>query len=103
MISFATVMELRYGAIKARWGDLRRRGLERDMKMITIVSLSDDVVTTCAALRNECETRGHALGQKHHDADRWIAATAIRLGLDLISADGVYQDTPGLRVVTPGS
>lgn len=73
------------------------------MKMITIVSSSDDVVTACATLRSECEKRGHALGQKHHDADRWIAATAIRLGLDLISADGVYQDTPGLRVVIPGS
>jgi tRNA(fMet)-specific endonuclease VapC len=102
VISFATVMELRYGAIKAGWGDLRRRGLERDLKMITIVSSSDDVVTTCAVLRSECETHGHALGQKHHEADRWIAATAIRLGLDLVSADGVYQDTPRLRVVVPG-
>ena len=32
--------------------------------------------------------------------DRWIAATAIRLDLTLISHEGIFIDAPGLRVIT---
>lgn len=34
VISFVTVTELRYGALKANWGELRRRGLERELDEI---------------------------------------------------------------------
>ena len=53
----------------------------------------------CAELRVSCEQAGHALGQKIHEADRWIAATAIRLGLELVSDDAVFADLPGLVVL----
>jgi len=55
---------------------------------------------TCAELRARCEQAGHALGQKAHEADRWIAATAIRLGVELVSDDAVFRDVPGLTVIT---
>jgi len=51
-------------------------------------------------LRFECERLGHALGQKLHEADRWIAATAIAGGLDLVSDDKVFVGTPGLSLLT---
>ena len=38
-----------------------------------------DIVAEYAQLRADCEAAGHALAQKGHTADRWIAATAIRL------------------------
>lgn len=47
-----------------------------------------------------CQRAGHALSQREDDADRWIAATAIRLGLPLVSNDGVFENTPGLRLET---
>lgn len=47
-------------------------------------------------LRVACERSGHGLAQGDHDADRWIAATAIHLGLPLVSHDGIFRDTPGL-------
>jgi hypothetical protein len=43
------------------------------------------------------------LGQKVHEADRWIAATALRLDTDLISAHTVFQGVPGLSVRVPAS
>lgn len=43
--------------------------------------------------------RGHALGQKIHEADRWVAATALALELDLVAGDRIFDDVPGLRVV----
>ena len=31
-----------------------------------------------------------------HDADRWIAATALRLGVPLVSNDQIFKNVPGL-------
>jgi predicted nucleic acid-binding protein len=100
MISFATVTELRYGAVKAGWGELRQRGLEHDLARVVIVQPDDRLMRMCAELRVECERAGLALGQKVHEADRWIAATAMRLGLELISDDGVFENVPGLAVLS---
>jgi tRNA(fMet)-specific endonuclease VapC len=98
MISFATVTELRYGALKAGWGELRLHGLERDLARVVIVQPDDQLMELCAGLRTDCERAGLALGQKVHEADRWIASTAMRLGVELISDDGAFQNVPGLVV-----
>lgn len=90
--------ELRYGARKAGWGDLRLRALERDLSRIVVVQPGDYLMQVCANLRSDCERAGLALGQKVHEADRWIAATAIRLGLDLVSDDRVFRHVVGLTV-----
>lgn len=100
LVSFATVTELRFGAIKARWGELRRRGLERDLAGFTVVQADDELMRRCAELRFTCEQHGHPLAQKLHEADRWIAATAVVGGLDLVSDDRVFVNTPGLSLLT---
>lgn len=98
VISFATVTEMRYGALKAGWGELRRRGLERTLSRLVVVQPDDKLMTVCAELRDRCERRGDALGQKIHEADRWIAASALHLGVDLVSDDSVFQNIDGLTV-----
>ena len=98
VVSFITVAELRYGALKARWGELRRRALERDLSQLVVVQPDDELVRVCAELRARCEFDGHALGNKIHEADRWIAATALRLGIPLISDDGIYESVERLVV-----
>jgi tRNA(fMet)-specific endonuclease VapC len=103
MISFATVTELRYGAVKAGWGELRQRGLERDLARVVIVQPDDRLMQVCAQLRVDCERAGLALGQKVHEADRWIAATAMRLGVQLVSDDGVFDSVPGLDLMSRSS
>lgn len=100
LVSFATVTEMRYGALKAGWSELRRRGLERDLARFTIVQPDDRLMQVCAGLRASCEQAGHALGQKIHEADRWIAASAIRLGVELVSDDSVFTDVPDLIVLS---
>jgi predicted nucleic acid-binding protein len=97
-VSFATVTELRYGALKARWGELRRRGLERDLAMLTVVPPDDRLMSICATLRARCEAEGHGRGDKIHEADRWIAATALRLSIPLISDDRIYDGVDDLVV-----
>ena len=100
LISVITVSELRFGSIVAGWGEFRRRGLERELARATAVEADDTLASTSAELKAACRAIGHALSQKIHDADRWIAATAIARGLDLISDDAVFEQVPGLSLVT---
>ncbi len=92
---------MRFGAIKAGWGEVRRRGLERVLSRLVVVQPDDGLMRTCAELRADCVMRGHALGDKIHEADRWIAATAIALGVELVSRDDVFRNVTGLVVRAP--
>ena len=100
LLAFQTVAELRYGALRAGWGELRRRRLDRLVAELTVVQPDDEMISACADLRDACRRIGHPLEGKVHDGDRWIAATAIRLRLPLVSHDGVFDATPGLRLLT---
>jgi tRNA(fMet)-specific endonuclease VapC len=100
VLSFQSVAELRYGTLRARWGELRRRRLERVIAGVTVVQSGDELSSRCAWLRYECEQIAHALGQKGHEADRWIAATALELGVPLVSHDQFFRDVPNLGLET---
>jgi len=100
LVAFQTLMELRYGALRAGWGELRRRRLERRVGQLTVVQPDDATISACAELRHRCQQAGHALADKVHDGDRWIAATAIRLGLPLVSHDGMFVGAPGLELLS---
>jgi predicted nucleic acid-binding protein len=59
---------------------------------LTVVQPDDQMITVCAELRAVCQRTGHTLGDRIHDGDRWIPAAAMRLGLPLVSDDGVFRD-----------
>jgi predicted nucleic acid-binding protein len=99
-ISFQTAAELRYGAIRRGWGHARMLRLETKVQRVEIVHRGPQLVAMYAQLRANCDAAGHALGQKAHTADRWIAATAIRLGIPLVSDDGICRDAPGVELET---
>jgi hypothetical protein len=67
---------------------------------MAVVQPDDAMITACAELRMRCQQAGHALGNKLHDGDRWIAATAIRLGVPLASHDRLFNAAPGLQIIT---
>lgn len=100
VVSFVTVTEMRYGALKANWGELRRGELERTLSRFVAVQPEDELMTACAGLRDRCERAGLALGQKVHEADRWVAATALHLGVELVSDDAVFENVAGLSVLS---
>lgn len=95
-VSFQTVAELRYGALLRGWGNTRLRRMEAEIARTEIVHSGIDLIRVYAELRVACQRIGHALSQREHDADRWIAATALRLGVPLVSNDRIFKDTPGL-------
>ena len=100
LISFVTVAELRFGARLAGWGPERLESLERQMERAEIVWPGPGLTDTYAALRAWCVRSGHGLGQKDHEADRWVAATAIRLRIPLVAHDAIFANVKDLRLLT---
>lgn len=68
--------------------NLRTRRLERRIAAANVSQPDNLTITRCARLREDCRKLGHPLAAKVHDGDRWIAATALRLGVPLVSDDG---------------
>jgi predicted nucleic acid-binding protein len=99
-ICFQTVAELHFGALRRNWGAARMRKLDARIGKAEVVHSGPELVLTEAHLRVSCERAGHALGQSEHTADRWIAATALRLGIPVVADDGIFANVPGLILLT---
>ena len=100
LISFVTVAEIRFGALRAGWGTKRRNDLEDTIGAAKIVWPGNGLTHEYASFRAECFAAGHGLAEKSNEADRWIAATARFVGVPLVSHDGVFVDAPGIELLT---
>ncbi|MDP1795100.1 MAG: PIN domain-containing protein [Acidimicrobiales bacterium] len=98
-LAAVTVSELRYGALVAEWGPTRSDGLEQAIAATTVVPVSDALLTEAAQLRHGCRQVGHALADRAHANDLWIAASAIHIDAPLVTADGIFTDTPRLTLL----
>lgn len=72
--------------------------MEAKLGRVEVVHSGPELVLVHARLRVACLRIGHGLAQRAHDADRWIAATALRLGVPLVSDDQIFRDVPGLTL-----
>ena len=99
-VSFATVAEMRYGARRAGWGERRLRRLDARIGSAEIIWPGPRLLSAYVELRYECARIGHGLSHNDHEADRWIAASALWLGVPVVSHDGIFRDVPGLTLLT---
>jgi predicted nucleic acid-binding protein len=100
VISFVTVAELEYGAKLAGWGPERLQRLAYEIGRTEVVWPGPHLTEVYASLRAWCVRTGHGLGQKHHEADRWIAATALWLQVPLVAHDGIFANVKDLELLT---
>jgi tRNA(fMet)-specific endonuclease VapC len=100
VISFITVAELRFGARLATRGPQRLRRLERELRRAETIWPGPELIDAYAALRAWCVKAGHGLGQKDHEADRWVAATAMWLGVPVVAHDAIFANVEGLNLLT---
>ncbi len=100
VISFITVAELGYGARLAGWGPGRLRRLDYEIARAEIVWPGPHLAEAYASLRTWCVRTGHGLGHKEHEADRWVAATAIWLQVPLVAHDGIFSNVKDLELLT---
>ncbi len=77
-------------------------GAQREARILTqldrtpTIPVDEAVVRAYAELAATCKARGHALWDKIHTADRWVAASAIAIGAPLLSGDEIFEDAPAL-------
>jgi predicted nucleic acid-binding protein len=95
-----TVAEARYGALRGGWGTRRLNELARLTAGVRVVPVDDETIEHVAQLRNQCRVAGHALHQRRHNADLWIAAAAIRWAIPLVAHDAVFIGCLGLELRT---
>lgn len=97
--TFQTRAELLALAARNTWGESRARELRAQLDRTATIGVDESVIDAYATLVAECRRVGHALQQKQHTADRWIAACAIAKDVELLAGDGIFAGTPGLRLV----
>lgn len=96
-VSIVTVAELRAGVLAAADLETRARRLatlDRALR-IEAVPIDEVVGSTWATLRVALRD----VGKRMKANDAWIAATAIALGVPLVTQDADFDGVPGLDVV----
>lgn len=81
IISFMTLAELLRWPVERRWGPARRQVMERYLRTFAIHYADERLCRVWAALA----AQGRLAGRPLHLADVWIAATALVLGLTLVT------------------
>ena len=99
LVSFQTRTELLSGALANQWGARRMSQLRTILDQTPTIRADDDVIDAHATLVAECRRAGHALWDKQHTGDRWVASCAIAKHVELLAGDGIYQGAPGLVLV----
>lgn len=96
-ISFQSVGELWYGAIRRGLGDRKRRHLDEIIQRMTVLSVDEAMVRIWAEMRASSESSGFT----KQVADLWIAATAKRHELPLITNDRGFLSALDIEVIGP--
>ncbi len=96
-VSVITIGELRAGVLAAADLDVRARRLDTLASALALepVPIDDAVAQAWASLR--VRLRDHGLRMPVNDS--WIAATAIALGVPVVTQDEDYVEVPGLAVI----
>lgn len=94
VLAAQTVGELLFGARSRGWGPARLQELDESIDRCVVVPVDRPLTEAWADLSVECRESGHGLQDKIHAADRWIAATAVHLGIPLVSNDSIFVDAP---------
>jgi predicted nucleic acid-binding protein len=87
-----------FDLVRRGWGEARMLKLDSKIQRAEVVHTGPELVAICAQLRADCAAIGHALAQREHNADRWIAAPALRLGIPLVSNDAIFKAVPDLTL-----
>ncbi len=96
-VSVVTIGELRAGVLAARDLDTRDRRLATLTAALALdpVPIDEEVAGAWARLRVTLRDLGLAMPVN----DSWIAATAIALGVPVVTQDDDYVEVPGLLVI----
>ena len=96
-LSFMTVAELFQWIAVRNWGESRIKELEKALDDYLVIPVDIELCRKWGYLRAELQTIGKSISAQ----DAWIAATALRYNLPLISHNARdFDGIPGLEVRT---
>ena len=97
IIAFMTLAELDEWAEQRRWGQARRERMERHLARFVVYYADRALCRLWAEVRASAQRRGRPIDK----ADAWIAATALALGVPLVTHNpSDYAGVVGLTVVS---
>ncbi|BAU14081.1 hypothetical protein LEP3755_46260 [Leptolyngbya sp. NIES-3755] len=97
-LSFMTVAELFQWAILRQWGDRRLAQLEQYLLNYLVIPTDQPLCREWANVRAERQNAGRPISPQ----DAWIAATALRHDLPLVTHNVKdFRDIPNLQLITP--
>lgn len=96
VISFQTQAELLRGALAANWGERRCQHLESRLNKYVVEPSSHDLSLRAQAM-NSARRNGRSIAA----ADAWVAATALHLGVPLVTHNrNHFLGVDGLTIVS---
>lgn len=96
-ISFVTFAETLEGAYEAPWPEKRIVGYEAYLRAhYMLLPVDRELTIRWARLVAECRRNGIELGC---DNDWWVAATALRYDIPLVTSDQTFRRVPSLTVL----
>lgn len=97
-LSFMTVAELFQWASLRQWGDRRLGQLEQYLSNYLIIPSDLPLCRTWAQVRADCQSMGRPISPQ----DAWIAATALRHSLPLVTHNTKdFAAISQIQIVTP--
>jgi predicted nucleic acid-binding protein len=96
-VSVITIGELRVGVLAAADLETRDRRLGTLAAALSLEPIQVDEAVAAAWARLRVQL--HDQGRRMPVNDSWIAATAIALGVPVVSQDDDYEAVPGLTVI----
>ena len=99
-VSFMTVAELERWSLQRNWGDARKTRLSIYLNRFSLVLVDRTLCQIWASVSDVARRNGRPI----QTADAWIAATAVQLGLPLVTNNrGDFAGVDGLRLLPKSS
>lgn len=96
-VSFVTVGEVLFGAYKKKWGTPKLEELNLRLRSVVIVPYEIEICRTYADLKVRLQARGKPVA----DNDLWIASSAVRHSIPLVSNNRAhFEGIPELILIT---
>ena len=99
-LSFMTIAELFQWAMLRRWGNRRLSQLEQYLSNYLVIPVDQPLCREWAQVRSDRQRVGRPVSTQ----DAWIAATALRYDLPLVTHNiKDFVEISNLRLITPSS
>jgi predicted nucleic acid-binding protein len=98
-ISFVTYAESLEGAYRAGWAPKRIGQYDAYLRTYLLIPADRETAISYAKIYSSCKHRG--VGVDGRENDIWIAATAHRHNIPILSNDGIFENIPEICTLPP--